>query len=92
MVVWVTQEVEQCEFADLRLKTRLAKLLGELGRKIGETLPSACQDWAATKAAYRFLSNPRANKHHSCRPICRDACSNRRNERSCLDPARYDRV
>jgi hypothetical protein len=51
MDVWVEQEVEQCEFADQRLKTRLAKLLGELGRKIGDTLPTACQDWAATKAA-----------------------------------------
>lgn len=62
MEVWVKQEVEQCEFADLRLKNRLANLLGELGRKIGETLPSACQDWAATKATYRFFSNPRVDE------------------------------
>jgi hypothetical protein len=40
----------------------LAKLLGDLGRKIGNTVPTACQDWAATKAAYRFFSNPRVDE------------------------------
>lgn len=25
-------------------------------------MPAACQDWAATKAAYRFFSNPRVNE------------------------------
>ena len=54
MDVWVDRELDGVEFPDQRLKTRLAKILGDLGRKIGETLPTACQDWAATKAAYRF--------------------------------------
>ena len=38
---------------------RLGRLLGDLGERIGGTLPMACQDWAATKAAYRFFDNPR---------------------------------
>lgn len=46
-------------FPDLRLKSRLGRLLGDLGERIGGTLPSACQNWAATKAAYRFVDNPR---------------------------------
>ena len=25
-------------------------------------MPAACQDWAATKAAYRFFSNPRVDE------------------------------
>jgi hypothetical protein len=62
MDVWVKRELEGCEFPDARLKSRLGRLLGELGRKIGEKLPVACQDWAATKAAYRFFSNPRVNE------------------------------
>lgn len=62
MEVWVEREIEGCEFPDERLKTRLAKLLCELGQKIGETLPTACQDWAATKAAYRFFDNPRVDE------------------------------
>ena len=30
---------------------------------MGETIPRACQDWANTKAAYRFFSNSRVNEH-----------------------------
>ena len=36
-----------------------ARLLRELGEAIGQPLPLACQDWAGTKAAYRFFSNGR---------------------------------
>jgi hypothetical protein len=35
----------------------LGGLLHQLGGSIGGTIPFACQDWANTKAAYRFLSN-----------------------------------
>ncbi len=62
MEAWVKREVEGCEFPDSRLKNRFAKLLGRLGEKIGAALPTACQDWAATKAAYRFFSNPRVDE------------------------------
>ena len=62
MDVWVEHELAGCEFPDQRLKLRLGKVLSKLGQKIGETLPTACQDWAATKAAYRFFSNPRVNE------------------------------
>lgn len=30
-----------------------------MGDAIGQPLPLACQDWAGTKAAYRFFSNER---------------------------------
>lgn len=59
---WVERELAAGEFLDQRLKSRLGKVLNKLGRRIGETLPTACQDWAATKAAYRFFSNPRVNE------------------------------
>lgn len=62
MDVWVERELEGCEFPDKRLKSRLGKVLGELGERIGQTLPAACQDWAATKAAYQFFSNPRVDE------------------------------
>jgi len=58
---WVERELGG-DFPDRRLKTRLGKLLGDLGERIGGTLPMACQDWAATKAAYRFFSNLRVNE------------------------------
>lgn len=59
---WVEREIEECEFPDERLKKRFGKLLGQLGEKIGAALPLACQDWAATKAAYRFFDNPRVDE------------------------------
>ena len=62
MDVWVEQELGGGAFPDQRLKARLGKLLGDLGRRVGGTVPAACQDWAATKAAYRFFSNPRVDE------------------------------
>ena len=61
MDAWVERELGGT-FPDQRLKARLGKLLGDLGRRIGSTVPMACQDWAATKAAYRFFSNPRVDE------------------------------
>src|SRR3954465_6303600 len=61
MDTWVERELGD-EFPDRRLKARLGKLLGDLGRRIGGTVPAACQDWAATKAAYRFFGNPRVDE------------------------------
>lgn len=62
MDVWVEKEVMGCDFPDQRLKTRLGRLLTTLGQKIGDTIPTACQDWAATKAAYRFFDNSRVDE------------------------------
>src|ERR1700742_3236909 len=62
MDAWVDRELDGGEFPDRRLKRRLGKILGDLGRRVGGTLPAACQDWAATKAAYRFFSNPRVDE------------------------------
>lgn len=59
---WVEREIEGCAFPDQRLKGRFRKLLAQLSEKIGAALPAACQDWAATKAAYRFFSNPRVDE------------------------------
>lgn len=59
---WVERELAEGGFPDRRLKARLGKLLGDLGERIGGTLPVACQDWAATKAAYRLLDNPRVDE------------------------------
>ena len=56
MEVWVERELDGGTFPDQRLRTRLGKLLGDLGQRIGATVPTACQDWAATKAACRSRS------------------------------------
>ena len=62
MDVWVDRELDEGRFPDRRLKARLGKVLADLGRCIGATVPMACQDRAATKAAYRFFSNPRVDE------------------------------
>jgi hypothetical protein len=61
MDAWVDRELGG-EFPDRRLRDRLGKILGDLGRRVGATIPAACQDWAAAKAAYRFFSNPRVDE------------------------------
>lgn len=62
MDAWIEREIENCHFADQRLKSRYGRILQSLSDKIGDTLPTACQDWAATKAAYRFFDNPRVHE------------------------------
>jgi len=54
---WTDREIENSRFGDSRLGDRLRKLMGCLDSATGQPLPLACEDWANTKAAYRFLSN-----------------------------------
>ena len=60
--IWVDREVGGCEFADVRLGRRFRDLLEQIGGAVGESIPMACQDWANTKAAYRFFANERVNE------------------------------
>jgi Transposase DNA-binding/Transposase Tn5 dimerisation domain len=59
---WVDREIAGCKFKDLRLGERFRKLLKQIGGAIGQAIPFACQDWANTKAAYRFFSNDRVDE------------------------------
>jgi len=59
---WWDSELAGCAFADERLGRRLRKLVERMAGTIGGSLPFACQDWAATKAAYRFFSNERVSE------------------------------
>lgn len=55
-------ELVYSRFPDLRLGRRFCRLVRQLASKLGQSIPLACQDWTNTKAAYRFLSNPRVNE------------------------------
>ena len=59
---WIDQELAGCKFADVRLGKRFRTLVERLSEGIGESIPMACQDWAGTKAAYRFFSNDRVSE------------------------------
>lgn len=62
MDAWIEDELNECDLGDRRLDQRLGKLLGDMSKRIGKPIPLACQDWAAAKAAYRFLDNPKVDE------------------------------
>lgn len=59
---WVDREFAGATFADERLGKRFRALLEQLSSSPGDAIPLVCQDWANTKAAYRFLDNERVNE------------------------------
>ena len=59
---WIDREIAGCRFADERLGGRLRTLLAQMAGAMGGSIPLACQDWANTKAAYRFFSNDRVSE------------------------------
>lgn len=59
---WIDAEVDGAGFGDARLGARLRKLMSQLGNALGQPIPLACEDWANTKAAYRFLANASVNE------------------------------
>ena len=59
---WWERELAGCVFADARLGQRLRKLIARMDGAIGGSLPLVCQDWANTKAAYRFFANDRVSE------------------------------
>ena len=77
---WSDQEVDEAAFKDARLGRRFADILKRLGDGMGGSIPFACQDWASTKAAYRFFSNTKVEEgdilsgHFDATRVRYDAC------------------
>lgn len=59
---WIEQELAGSTLPDARLEKRLRHLVEQLSKGVGRSIPWACQDWAAAKAAYRFFSNGRVSE------------------------------
>lgn len=59
---WADRETAGNTFKDARLGRRFKTLLTRIGGALGESIPLVCQDWANTKAAYRFFSNCRVSE------------------------------
>jgi hypothetical protein len=57
--MWAPFELRHVDLGDQRLNRRLAKIVDDLIAQPEASVPTACGDWAATKAAYRFWDNPR---------------------------------
>ena len=59
---WVDRELADSVFKDERLGKRWRSLLEQMSSSPGASIPLVCQDWASTKAAYRFLDNDRVSE------------------------------
>jgi hypothetical protein len=59
---WFDRELASCSLGDERLNKRLRKLVAQIGSAMGQSIPLVCQDWANTKAAYRFFANERVSE------------------------------
>jgi hypothetical protein len=59
---WSEREVDEGAFKDVRLGRRFVELLKQISDGMGGSIPFACQDWANTKAAYRFFANGRVEE------------------------------
>lgn len=58
-MAWTDEEFSKVSFQDKRLKTRCQKIAGDLEQQPNGPINQACEDWTATKAAYRFFDNPK---------------------------------
>ena len=55
---WAAEEMVESQMHDMRHAKRLTTLLTQLSEQPVSSIPRACQGWAETVAAYRFLGNP----------------------------------
>lgn len=55
---WAEEEFAEVNLNDERLNDHCQKLAEVLGQQPTASINQACEDWADTKAAYRFFENP----------------------------------
>jgi hypothetical protein len=55
--IWAVRELGMADFGDKRLTVRGMTLAADLLEHPQCSIPQACQDWGATKGAYRFFAN-----------------------------------
>ena len=75
-VSWAIEEFAQVSLKDERLNQRCQKLADTLGQQPTASINQACEDWADSKAAYRFFANPKVTPDelllpHSQRTVAR---------------------
>ncbi|MDO5103222.1 MAG: transposase DNA-binding-containing protein [Lautropia sp.] len=50
---WMDEEISGAALPDARLKARLGKVIKQLSQNVGGSIPSALENWADIKGAYR---------------------------------------
>ena len=69
-ISWATEEFSKLRLKDRRLDQRCQKMAGALEQQSTEPINQACEDWADTKAAYRFFDNPKVAPDKILAPHC----------------------
>ena len=59
---WAMEEFASVELKDARLNRRCQELAAALGQHPQAPINQACEDWADTKAAYRFFAKKPPNR------------------------------
>lgn len=54
---WAAEEMARADLGDKRLKDRLISICDRFSESPESPINQACEDWAETKAAYRFFNN-----------------------------------
>lgn len=78
---WINDEFSDIEFGDKRLKVRFLKIAEQFSKKSETPINQACEDWADTKAAYRFFNNQKV----SSEKIISEHCKRTKIRAECLD-------
>jgi len=68
MLVGIYKEFEHSDLGDVRLNKRVVSLAESLESRHGGAISYTCGDWKNSKAAYRFLSNPRFSEQKMVEP------------------------
>jgi hypothetical protein len=67
---WAEEEFAPVALKEVRLNRRCQVLAGALEQQPMVPLNQACEDWADTKAAYRFMDNPQVSPVAILAPHC----------------------
>jgi len=65
---WAVEEFAQIDLKDKRLSRRCQQLADALGEQPTAPINQACEDWADSKAAYRFVDNPKVTPNELLLP------------------------
>ena len=60
-ISWAREEFSKIRLKDKRLNQGCKKVAWALEQQSTEPINQACEDWADTKAAYRFFDNPKVS-------------------------------
>lgn len=72
---WSATEFAGVDLGDRRLDRRLLKICADIAAQPQAPIPQASEDWASTKAAYRFFENPKVVAEHMLSPHQQQTCA-----------------